>query len=1164
VLHIHRAERADGLVEALGCLVVDPLDDPMTPEVVSVPTRGIERWLSQQLSARLGATSGRADGVCANIAFPFPGRLVGAAVAAASGVDADHDPWLPERAVWPLLDVVDECLDEPWLVDLAAHLGGAAGGTSDPDPQRRARRFATVRHIADLYDRYAVHRPELLREWARAAGGDGGDPVRRGTGGARPPDGAHGGWQPELWRRLHRRIARPNPAERLEGACARLREDPRLSDLPARVSLFGLTHLPASHLQVLHALAFGRDVHLFLLHPSPVLWQAVAAILEGRPPVRRRASDPTVAAAANPLLASWGNDAREMQVVLAAGGGDVRDTHHRVPDPPLSLLGRIQADVREDRSPPGPPLAGRHEGRAVLERSDRSLQVHACHGRARQVEVVRDAILHLLAADTSLEARDVIVMCPDIEAFAPLVQATFGAGEWREDEGDDGVPEAARPPDLRVRLADRSLRQTNPVLGVVSELLELASARVTASQVLDLAGREPVRRRFGLDDEDLGRLEDWVADSGVRWGLDAPARAPYQLQALEANTWLAGLDRVLLGVAMDESGQKLFGGVLPLDDVDSGDIELAGRFAELIDRLHTCLCDFAQAKRVDGWTASIAAAADALTATSEPDRWQRAQLQRILDEVVAEATSGARVGRSLLSLPEVRALLAHRLRGRPTVANFRTGHMTVCTMVPMRSVPHRVVCLLGLDDGVYPRRTAPDGDDLIRDDEQVGDRDPRREDRQLLLDALLAATECLVVTYTARDERTNAARPPAVPLGELLDVVDATVTTGELDRAGSPVLASGRIVAHHPLQPFDPRNFTAGVLLPDRPWSFDTVGLDGARALLGGRLGPPSFLFGPLPDSAQNPVEIDGLVRFVQHPVRAFLRTRLGITATNSADEASDELPIELSPLEQWAVGDRLLAARLNGADRERSVAAERARGIVPPEALADPVLQPVAATVDALLQEAGALVPVGGDATSVDVNITLPGGRSVVGTVPGVVGDVLLAVIYSRLAPRHRLAAWVRLLALSASYPDRAYTAVTVGRGPRSSIAVARISAPGAHALARLDALVGLYDSGMREALPLYCVTSEAYAEAARSGGDPLAAGRKAWESSYAFEREDKDPEHVLVLGGVRPFDALLEPVASVDGGHHRGPGGETSRLGLLARQLWDALLACEEVVNR
>ena len=228
--------------------------------------------------------------------------------------------------------------------------------------------------------------------------------------------------------------------------------------------------------------------------------------------------------------------------------------------------------------------------RPVLDPNDRSVQVHACHGRARQVEVLRDAILHLLEEDPTLEPRDVIVMCPDIETFAPLIQATFGAGEVFEDDDElEALPADVRPPDLRVRLADRALRQTNPVLGVIGRLLDLVDERLTASQVLDFADQEPVRRRFGLDDDDLARIEDWVAASGIRWGLDAAHRAPFKLDALAAGTWRAGVDRLLVGVTMTEEEQRLFHDVLPLDDVDSGAIDVAGRFAELVDRLQLAL-----------------------------------------------------------------------------------------------------------------------------------------------------------------------------------------------------------------------------------------------------------------------------------------------------------------------------------------------------------------------------------------------------------------------------------------------------------------------------------------------------------------------------------------------------------------------------------------------
>ena len=245
MLHLHRAERADGLVTALADLLASPLDDPMQPEVISVPTRGVERWLTQQLSGHLGATAARSDGVCANIDFPFPGRLVGGAVAAASGVDRLRDPWLAERAVWPLLDVVDECLAEPWLWSLAAHLGATGTG---PEADRRGRRFGSVRHIADLFDSYGVARPDMVCAWAGAT------PADR-TGHALPPDAA---WQAELWRHLRARIAVPSPAERLTPACARLRAEPALADgLPgSRLDL--RPHPPARQLSASSPCPGGR------------------------------------------------------------------------------------------------------------------------------------------------------------------------------------------------------------------------------------------------------------------------------------------------------------------------------------------------------------------------------------------------------------------------------------------------------------------------------------------------------------------------------------------------------------------------------------------------------------------------------------------------------------------------------------------------------------------------------------------------------------------------------------------------------------------------------------------------------------------------------------------------------------------------------------------
>ena len=837
-----------------------------------------------------------------------------------------------------------------------------------------------------------------------------------------------------------------------------------------------------------------------------------------------------------------------MQLVLAATDG--LSEHHPVSYPTKSLLAAIQASVRGNRSAAGDlPL---------LDEADQSLHIHACHGRARQVEVMRDAILHALREDPTLEPRDVIVMCPDIETFAPLIHATFGAGDVPDAEELETLPARERPVDLKVRLADRALRQTNPLLGVIAQLLELAAGRMTASQLLALADREPVRRRFRLDDDDLTRLQDWVAESGIRWGLDAAHRAPFKLADLPAGTWRSGIDRVLLGVAMTEDEQRLFGGVLPLDDVESGAIDLAGRVAEFVERVTVIIDAFTRRQSIVAWSEAITRAADLLAATADRDAWQRVELERLVEDVLDDAKGNE----TELDLPEFRALLAGRLEGRPTRANFRTGFLTICTLVPMRSVPHRVVCLLGLDDDVFPRKERRDGDDLMLDDPYIGDRNGRMEDRQLLLDALLAARDRLIVTYSGNDERTNAPRPPAVPIGELLDVVDSTVRL----QGGT---ARDHVLIRHPLQPFDAANFEHSRLVTGLTWSFDKTLLDGARALSGPRTQTASFLAERLPPVSSDLVEVEDLVRLLQHPVRGFLRQRLGVGVRDYSVEVNDDLSVELDGLDKWGVGERLVKAGLSGVPGRTAIKAEIARGTLPPGLLGQPVVHEVFPNAERIVEVAQDLLPEG-SLTSVDVRVDLDG-RAIHGTIPGVADNLVSMVTYSRLSAKHRVASWVRLLTLTAAHPDRPFAACAIGRSSGNGIAVARIdllgddaASRGANAVAELAALLDLYDRGLREPLPLYCATSFAYAEAVARGADPVAAARKAWKSEWTYDKEDKEPEHQLVLGGVLALDDVLAEMPGEEETGESWESVETTRFGRLARRMWDGMLRWERVESR
>ena len=345
-----------------------------------------------------------------------------------------------------------------------------------------------------------------------------------------------------------------------------------------------------------------------------------------------------------------------------------------------------------------------------------------------------------------------------------------------------------------------------------------------------------------------------------------------------------------------------------------------------------------------------------------------------------------------------------------------------------------MVCLLGLDDGLFPRAAGQDGDDLLLARPEVGDRDLPGEDRQLLLDALLAATEHLVITFEGRDQHLNQPRPPCVPVAELLEVVDRTARSAD----GGP--GRTEVVVEHPLQPFDPRNFRAGALSSPGPWRFDATHLAGAQALAGPRRSPSAFLPGRLPPLGRASVPLTALTRFLEHPVRAFLRERLGLYA-GEVPEISVSLRVEMSPLERWGLGERLLVERLSGTPWDRAVEAERGRGLLPPGPLGEAALDEVAGVVTALVGEVDNISGGHAPPTAIEVNIVLPDGRAVVGTVPGVRNGAIVRCTFSKLAPKHRLRAWAQFVALSAAHPQLAPSAVTIGQAESSSAARPRLS---------------------------------------------------------------------------------------------------------------------------
>ena len=1155
--HLTVAGSLEPLADALAAVLAEPLDDPFTPELVAVPGGGVQAWLTAQLARRLGATEpGTADGpggavgdgIVANVDFVFPAGIVARAVGEGSGIGR----WATGPLTWAVHEVLQE-------------LGPGLGQATDA---------VRARAIADLFDRYTLYRPQMVRIWSEGRDVD-------GSGG---PLDAHQLWQPRLWRAVQESLGGPTDEQLLRMATEQVAAGVVPTDVPARVAVFGLASLPSPHLELLGALAAHREVHVFAPVASARRWEFAA---EGRVahgpfalPVPRT-DEMVPVGSGNPLVTGWGQASREANLLLVDAALNAGGTVPATPPVPEvrsrpSLLDHLQHGIRADEAPPAGVADGEPDPRPLFDLvGDHSVRWHRAYGPARQVEVLRDALLHLfeepdgVGGPPRFEARDVAVLCPDPSRFAPLIEAVF-AGDERH-----GVPA------IPVRVADRSLRQDNPLLDTAAALLDLLEGRFRASSVIAFASRPPVRLRFGFDADSLTRISEWAESTNVRWGLGPADHEAFGLPAdLDVHTWRAGLDQLLVGSTMAAAGPRLGPGEVALHPVVEGsDVVVAGALAELVDRLGVAVHRLGTERTVEGWCAALADALTELCAIPDTDAWQWRAVERLLEELRSEASVEGEPRSTEVDPADLSVLVRARLVGGGGRPRFGTGAVTVSSLTAQRGVPHAVICLLGLDDDTGSG-SLPSSEDLVAAVPCVGDRDPRIEQRAQLLDAVLAAGERLLVFSTGHDIRTNAALPPIVPLAELLDLVDATVRLPD-----PPVrLADDRLVTavsevitvDHPRQAWSERALRRGALdLRDTPWSFDKGALAAARARRAQTHGARPFLAAPLPsppmvDDLVAELPIDELLTACASAPELLLRRRLEISLPDTEEERDDAIPLKLEPLEVWKVTDRLLRVRLAcdpdavGPTEEAWEAVERSRGAVPPLAFGAGALEDsrrrVEALHDALLRELGDVAheprPV-----PLDAVVDLAGGaRRLLGTVPGVCEHLVVGVTASRVRAKDHLRAWVAAAALTVAHPEVPWEVVTIGRdgdnrADKAAVKVLRVRVLDRDAaLQALSFLDDLRTRARCDAIPLMAQTSY---DLWCGGDDWLWKARSSWE--YSRGGDGSDRWAVMALGS--DFDGVLAMPPRADEPAGAGPG---ARLRWWSEQLWGTFEATTGLVLR
>ncbi|MDH5491719.1 MAG: exodeoxyribonuclease V subunit gamma, partial [Myxococcales bacterium] len=783
-----------------------------------------------------------------------------------------------------------------------------------------------------------------------------------------------------------------------------------------------------------------------------------------------------------------------------------------------SVLHRLQSDLlylhrrglREGALAPVP-----------FDPDDASLRVHDCHSPMREVEVLRDQLLAAMDEDPTLTPDQILVMTPRIETYAPVIDAVFGA-----------TP-IGSPAGIAYRIADRVHPERSSAIGCLLGLLDLLPSRMHAPALLDRLEPEFVHAHFGLEAADLEVIEAHLRACGVSWGIDAEHKRELGLPPLEEGTWRFAFRRILLGYAMPMQGQGLYGGVLPHDEIEADLARIFGAFIDFCERLFEARARLLTPRPAAQWCEDLSAFAAQMLRSDEATGPEHRRLREALEGLAAEIEAAG--FEEAIDLRTIRDTLEARLSASGSTAAFLSGGITFCQLVPMRSIPFRIVALIGMSYDDFPRAEPSIGFDRLFEEPRAGDRSLRGDDRLLFLEALLAARDRLLITYVGRSIRDGSVRSPSVVVGELLDTLGDMLALPEglapVEREAHHALIRERLVLRHPLQSFSPRYFGADA--DPRLFSYSMAALRGAQASFAEPEAPRPFLEQPLEalGDPQQSLSLSRLSRFIGRPIDRFVAERLGLREEREEEPLSEWEPLELDHLSRWALGEALIERLLRAEPPELAYARIRASGKLPPGQLGRIAFQKV-------LPQCAEIARLHAPFASVEPLAPLPFRYE---TEAGVVQDAIRGLrpaglgvcTFSTLRPKRLLRAWVPHLALQLAAPPGIEPLTTLLGRDADGVEEIRLGAVEAPA-ERLGELVSLFRLGMRLPIPFIPEASWAYAARFVETGSESEAQREAIRllegSSFAGIPSTFEGHPRRVFGSV---DALFEPRDGVPSFH-------------------------------
>ena len=1047
MLHLHHSNHLEQLARYFAALQqADPLS-PLVQEHVVVQNSGMGRWLSLQTATF--------NGITANIRYLFPAEMTWELLRGVLTDVPEKDPCAPASLRWRLFDIF---LQEPqqWP-ELAHYLNTGEEGA-----------WQLAGQLAKVFDQYLFFRPEWIREWeaSRSLSGVEGNSIA---------------WQARLWWRVAGEQKLPHWV-RLQDRFAHALSVADRSKLPKRISFFSVPVLSPGYVQLLAEVAKYIDIHVYLMNPSPEYWGDI----ESEKRKRKQAADVQEnISVGNPLLASWGRQGRDFLDLLIEAEADIDDDALFVESGEATLLQRIQTDILhlqmpEEKSPLAPLFQrGEQEDHHPIpsppfeKGGAGGIFFHACHSPMREAEVLYDQLLALFAANPDLTPADVVVMMPDIDAYAPYLDAVFSSAEYP----------------LPFSIADRSPGYTQGVLNLCQHLLELPQGRCDAESVLSLLEFEEVRAHLGMDETQVMQCRAWIRAVNIRWGTDAQMRPERGGAGTSEHTWRYGLDRLLLGYALP--GEALFSEVLPYNEIEGSQAEMLGRLQQVLDVIFELAQWNSQQQDFQEWDRRFRHVLKTVVGEEAPLQsvWQALDnLKKTLQQ--ASFTQA-------LAWPVFHSALSEQLDKRSESEGFLGRGITFCALMPMRTVPFRFVGLIGMNDGIFPRRDNRASFDLMGKSFKRGDRLKRDEDRYLFLESLLSARDWLYISYVGQSPQDNTELPPSVLVSELLDYLERC-------EEGS----RERLLTKHRLQAFS-RKYLCG---QDGLFTYSTQFLSSeqfqSRQLARTFWQHESL---PVPDPAYRQLTLSDLIRFFQHPARLFLKERFGLHMGERDHEIPVREPFTLEGFSATDIRASIFQQLEKSQPAENALPLLRAQGLLPHGKPGDLLFRREVGVTLSFFDSIQPLPELRREPFSL-----LLGDFQLSGVVSQIDAEGRKVYSLGKLSYWNWLDIWLHHLALN-TLEEGVCGHQTFVFSPEKSYVLAAQE----DALEQLSQLLAWYWRGLQEPLPFFPKTGLNLMEQKEP---EVAKVMSTWEGSGSFAGESEKPEYHLLYRDENPLETQAD----------------------------------------